>query len=390
MPVNPVTLRNSNPVFIIFTILTPKRTIMNKNHYCVIMAGGIGSRFWPLSKITKPKQFLDILGTGRSLLQATYDRFSEIILPSNIIIVTNAGYRDFVFEQLPDLNPAQVLLEPMRKNTAPCIAYANHRIRIMNPDAVVVVSPADHLILKQDVFLNEIKQALEMASSENVLLTLGIKPNRPETGYGYIQANTKTLQGKPENLRKVKTFTEKPDIELARVFFESGEFYWNSGIFIWSLNAITTAFRQHLPEVDALFSSRPDVYNTDEEQEFITGVYATCKNISVDYGIMENAEDVYVFFSDFGWSDLGSWGSLYDHSTLDNDGNMVSGENVFSYDVRNCIINVPHDKIVVLQGLDNYIVVESGNILLVCRKEDEQRIKQFVNDVKIEKGEEYI
>jgi mannose-1-phosphate guanylyltransferase len=354
------------------------------------MAGGIGSRFWPLSKITKPKQFLDILGTGRSLLQATYDRFSEIILPQNIIIVTNAIYRDFVFEQLPGLTPAQVLLEPMRKNTAPCIAYANHRIRMMNPDAVFVVSPADHLILKQDIFLNEIKQALEIASSENVLLTLGIKPNRPETGYGYIQANTKKLQGKPENLRKVKTFTEKPDIELARVFFESGEFYWNSGIFIWSLNAIMTAFRQYLPEVDALFSSRPEVYNTEEEQNFITGVYASCKNISVDYGIMEKAEDVYVFFSDFGWSDLGSWGSLYEHSALDDEGNMVSGANVFSYDVTNCIINVPSDKIVVLQGLDNYIVVESGNILLVCRKEDEQRIKQFVNDVKIEKGEEYI
>jgi mannose-1-phosphate guanylyltransferase len=354
------------------------------------MAGGIGSRFWPLSKITKPKQFLDILGTGRSLLQATYDRFSEIILPQNIIIVTNAIYRDFVFEQLPGLTPAQVLLEPMRKNTAPCIAYANHRIRMMNPDAVFVVSPADHLILKQDIFLNEIKQALEIASSENVLLTLGIKPNRPETGYGYIQANTKKLHGKPENLRKVKTFTEKPDIELARVFFESGEFYWNSGIFIWSLNAIMTAFRQYLPEVDALFSSRPEVYNTGEEQNFITGVYASCKNISVDYGIMEKAEDVYVFFSDFGWSDLGSWGSLYEHSALDDEGNMVSGVNVFSYDVTNCIINVPSDKIVVLQGLDNYIVVESGNILLVCRKEDEQRIKQFVNDVKIEKGEEYI
>ncbi len=354
------------------------------------MAGGIGSRFWPLSKISKPKQFLDILGTGRTLLQATYDRFREIILPENIIIVTSAFYRDLVFEQLPGISPAQVLMEPMRKNTAPCIAYANYRIRMKNPDAVFVVTPADHLILKQDVFLNEIKQALEIATSEKVLLTLGIKPNRPETGYGYIQANTKKLPGKPDNMRKVKTFTEKPDKALAKVFYESGEFYWNSGIFIWSLEAIMTAFKQYLPDVDSLFASRPEVYNTTEEMDFITGVYATCKNISVDYGIMEKADDVYVFFSDFGWSDLGSWGSLYDHSDRDKKGNMVRGGNVFSYNVKDSIINVPDDKIVVLQGLDGYIVVESADILLVCKKEDEQRIKQFVNDVKIAKGEKYI
>jgi mannose-1-phosphate guanylyltransferase len=354
------------------------------------MAGGIGSRFWPLSKISKPKQFLDILGTGKSLLQATYDRFREIILPENIIIVTNAIYRDFVFEQLPEITASQVLLEPMRKNTAPCIAYANYKIKLMNPDAVIVVSPSDHLILRQDVFLNEIRKGLEVASSENVLLTLGIKPNRPETGYGYIQANTKMLPGRPDNLRKVKTFTEKPDMELARVFFESGEFHWNSGIFIWSLETIMNSFMQFLPDVDSLFASGLDIYNTGEEQKFITGVYATCKNISVDYGILEKAEDVYVLITDFGWSDLGTWGSLYENSDKNINGNMIAGENVFAYDVKNSIINVPGEKIVVLQGLDGYIVVESGNILLVCRKEDEQRIKQFVNDVKIEKGEEYL
>lgn len=354
------------------------------------MAGGIGSRFWPLSKVSRPKQFLDILGTGRSLLQATYDRFREIILPENIIIVTNSIYRDFVFEQLPELSPGQVLLEPMRKNTAPCIAYASYKIKLMNPNAVFVVSPADHLILKQDVFLNEIREALEVASSENVLLTLGIKPNRPETGYGYIQANTKKLPGRPDNLRKVKTFTEKPDMELARVFFESGEFYWNSGIFIWSLESILAAFKQYLPEVDSLFASGIDVYNTEAEEKFITEVYSTCKNISVDYGIMEKAEEVYVFFADFGWSDLGSWGSLYENSSKNDDSNMIAGDNVFTYGVKNSVINVPPEKIVVLQGLEGYIVVESGNILLVCRMEDEQRIKQFVNDVKIEKGEEYL
>ncbi len=354
------------------------------------MAGGIGSRFWPLSKISRPKQFLDILGTGRTLLQATWDRFCEIFLPENILIVTSSGYRDLVFEQLPELNRANVFFEPMRKNTAPCIAYANYKIKLRNPDAVVVVSPADHLILKQNVFVDVIKSSLEVAESENALLTLGIKPNRPETGYGYIQANTGSLSGKPDNLRKVKTFTEKPDIELARVFFESGEFFWNSGIFIWSLSSIMEAFSSFLPDVDSLFAAGMDIYDTSGEEKFITDIYATCKNISVDYGIMEKAEDVYVLISDFGWSDLGTWGSLYEHSERDMNGNMLSGENVFSYDVKNSIINLPDDKIVVLQGLDGYIVVESGNILLVCRQEDEQRIKHFLNDVKIKKGEDYL
>lgn len=363
---------------------------MDNNHYCVIMAGGIGSRFWPLSKISKPKQFLDILGVGKTLLQSTYERFREVIPRENIIIVTNENYIDFVNEQLPELDPSQVIAEPMRKNTAPCIAYANYKIKKKNPDAVVIVSPADHLILKQDVFLGEIKKALETASSGNVLLTLGIKPNKPETGYGYIQATSEKLPGKPGNMRKVKTFTEKPDIELARVFFESGEFYWNSGIFIWSLESIMGAYEKYLPEIDALFASGEKVYGTEDERKFITDVYATCKNISVDYGIMEKAEHVYVFFSDFGWSDLGSWGSLYEHSSTDGNGNMLSGEDLFTYDVKNSVVNVPDDKIVVLQGLEGYIVVESENILLVCRREDEQRIKQFLNDVKIKRGEGYL
>ncbi len=364
---------------------------MNKNHYCVIMAGGIGSRFWPLSKVNKPKQFLDILGTGRTLLQATFDRFTRIILPENIIIVTNSIYRDFVFEQLPGLRPEQVLLEPARKNTAPCIAYANYKIKQVNPDAVVVVTPADHLILKEDVFCDEINKALEVTESEDVLLTLGIKPCRPETGYGYIQANTKSIPGQPDNLRKVKTFTEKPDIKLAQVFFESGEFFWNSGIFIWSLKSIIKAYKQFLPGVDSLFASGEGTYFTPEEQSFVADIYATSKNISVDYGIMEKAENVYVLISDIGWSDLGSWGSLYEHSARDSENdNMVSGNNIFTYDVKNSVINVPDDKIVVLQGLDGYIVVESEDILLVCRKDDEQKIKNFVNDVTIARGEQYL
>lgn len=362
---------------------------MNKDHYCIIMAGGIGSRFWPLSKTEKPKQFLDILGTGRTLLQLTFDRFSNLFLKENILVVTSADYKEIVLEQLPELQEDQVLSEPMRKNTAPCIAYANQRILKSNPDAVIVTSPADHLILKQDLFLEEIRKALEFAGRRDALLTLGIKPNRPETGYGYIQAGTKTVSKKYENLRKVKTFTEKPDYDLARVFIESGEFFWNSGIFIWSLNSIMKAFEKYLPDVNSLFISE-DNYGTPGESDFINDVYATCPNISIDYGIMEKADNVYVLYSDFGWSDLGTWGSLYEHSEKDKWGNVLRGSDVYIYDVNNSIINFPNDKLVVLQGLENFIVVESGNILLVCKKDEEQNIKQFVHDVKIRKGDEYI
>ncbi len=362
---------------------------MNKNQYCIIMAGGIGSRFWPLSKINKPKQFLDILGTGRTLLQMTYDRFSNIFLKENIYIVTNAGYREIVLEQLPKLKEKQVLSEPLRKNTAPCIAYANQKILRENPDAVIVTSPADHLIIKTDVFFKEINNALEFASHNDALLTLGIKPGSPETGYGYIQAETKPVSNKYENLRKVKTFTEKPDYKLACVFVESGEFFWNSGIFIWSLKSIVKAFEKHLPDVNSLFIS-DNVYGTPHEPSFISEVYSSCPNISIDYGIMEKAENVYVFFSDFGWSDLGTWGSLYEHSERSTDGNVLKGNEVFTYDVSNSIINFPDNKLVVLQGLEDFIVVESGGILLICKKDEEQRIKQFVHDVKLKKGEDYI
>ncbi len=362
---------------------------MKKDHYCIIMAGGIGSRFWPLSKTEKPKQFLDILGTGRTLLQLTFDRFANLFLKENILVVTNADYKGIVLEQLPEIQEDQVLSEPMRKNTAPCIAYANQRILRSNPDAVIVTSPADHLILKQELFLEEIGKALEFASRKDALLTLGIKPNRPETGYGYIQAETKPVSKKDENLRKVKTFTEKPDYDLACVFIESGEFFWNSGIFIWSLGSIMKAFEKYLPEVNSLFVSE-DSYGTPGETAFINDVYATCPNISIDYGIMEKADNVYVLFSDFGWSDLGTWGSLYEHSEKDKCGNVLRGSDVYTYDVNNSIINFPDDKLVVLQGLKDFIVVESGNILLVCKKDQEQHIKQFVHDVKIRKGSEYV
>ncbi|HYX06618.1 MAG TPA: mannose-1-phosphate guanylyltransferase [Bacteroidales bacterium] len=359
----------------------------NTNNYCVIMAGGVGSRFWPLSRTNRPKQFLDVLGTGKTLLQQTFDRFNKIIPSENIIVVTNADYKDIILEQLPAIKAEHVLLEPSRKNTAPCIAYANHKILASNPEANIVVAPSDHLIIKEEEFLRIVTKGLEFVSENEALLTLGIKPSRPETGYGYIQVNPEDMK---DNLTKVKTFTEKPDYELAKVFYESGEFYWNSGIFFWSLNTIMNAFDQDLPEVNSLFREGKGLYNTEKETEFINNAYPRCKSISVDYGIMEKADNVYVICSDFGWSDLGTWGSLYEHSHKDNKGNTVSGENVFAYNLENCLVKVPKDKLVVVQGLKDYIVVESDDILLICRKEDEQRIKQFVNDVKIKNGDSFI
>jgi mannose-1-phosphate guanylyltransferase len=364
---------------------------MDKNHYCIIMAGGIGSRFWPLSRSRKPKQFLDILGTGRTLLQQTFDRLRKVFPVENILIVTNDDYEQLVTRQLPELNPAQVLLEPMRRNTAPCIAYANHKIRLLNPRASIMVAPSDHVILKEQDFLDVVKKGLEFVTGNDCLLTLGIQPSRPETGYGYIQINgDKNRIELNHSFRKVKTFTEKPDLSMAELFLQSGDFFWNSGMFFWSLDTIMKAFNTYLPDVDQLFREGMGVYNTEKETEFIGKVYPNCKSISVDYGIMEKADNVFVLCSDFGWSDLGTWGSLYDILRKNEDNNTITGSNVFTYSTQNCLINLPDNKLAVIQGLDDYIVVESDNILLICRKQDEQKIKNFVNDVRIEKGEEYI
>ncbi|MDA9563115.1 mannose-1-phosphate guanylyltransferase [Flavobacteriales bacterium] len=352
-----------------------------KNNYAVIMAGGIGSRFWPMSRTEMPKQFLDILGTGKTLIQQSVDRFNNICPTENILIVTNELYKDIVLEQLPQLSPEQVVCEPMRRNTAPCIAYANYKIAAQNPDANIVVAPSDHLVLDEREFENIIHAAIKQSEDSECLVTLGIKPSRPDTGYGYIQF-TEDASPVGEHIRKVKTFTEKPTHDIAQQFLDSGDFYWNSGIFIWNVNSINAAFENHLPEVDALFKEGIDVYNTAEEQAFINRIYPTCKNVSIDYGIMEKATNVYVVLSDFGWSDLGTWGSLYTHLDLDETGNGVIGNHVHLYDSKECIVNVPQDKLVVLQGLDNYIVVESNDTLLVCKKEDEQKIKQFVTDIK--------
>ncbi len=365
--------------------------MVNKKNYCVIMAGGIGSRFWPLSRTRKPKQFLDILGTGRSLLQQTFDRFAQILPAENIYIVSNEEYGEIILNQLPGIRKDQVLLEPMRRNTAPCIAYANYKIREIEPDANIVVAPSDHLILKEQDFLNVVRKGLDFVASNDALLTLGIQPSRPETGYGYIQINgQKDSIIVNESLRKVKTFTEKPDLKMATVFLESGDFYWNSGIFFWSMKAITKAFETYLSEVDSLFREGVGIYNTEEEHNFIAKTYPKCKNISIDYGVMEKAENVYVLCADFGWSDLGTWGSLYDMSEKDKNANAVQGKSVFCYDSTRCLINLPNDKLAVIQGLEDFIVVDSDNILLICKKEDEQKIKQYVNDVRLEKGENYI
>lgn len=360
------------------------------NTYCVIMAGGIGSRFWPLSKTNMPKQFLDILGTGRTFLQQTYDRLRSVCPDENFLVVTSTDYKDLVKNQLPQLKESQILLEPLRRNTAPCIAYASYKILRENPDANIIVAPSDHHIQQEDAFIETIKKGLEFVSKHDALLTLGITPNRPETAYGYIQVANDDPTGEFETLHKVKTFTEKPDIELAKIFLSSGEFFWNSGIFIWSLKVILKAFDDYLSPVADLFKKGMKLYGTSDEPAFLNKTYSECQNISIDYGIMEKAGNVYVLCSDFGWSDLGSWGSLYENSAKDANGNVVTGRNVMMYGLKNCIVNIPNNKLAVLQGLDGYIVVESEGTLLVCRSEDEQQIRQFVNDVKLNKGENYI
>jgi len=360
------------------------------NTYCVIMAGGIGSRFWPLSKSAQPKQFIDILGTGRTLIQQTFDRFVKICPKENIFVVTSVDYKSLVMQQLPELLEDQILLEPLRRNTAPCIAYACYKIRKIDPEANMIVAPSDHFIKNEDIFLGEISKGLEFASENDALLTLGITPDRPETGYGYIQVDSPHFTSAAKNLYEVKTFTEKPGIDLARIFVESGEFFWNSGIFIWSLKSILSAFQIHLSAVSELFEKGNKLYGTSDEIPFLNKTYSECQNISIDYGIMEKASNVFVLCSDFGWSDLGTWGSLYESSAKDEDGNVLKGDNILLYGANNCIVKMPKDKLVVIQGLEGYIVVESEGTLLICKKEDEQQIRQFVNDVRMNKGEYYI
>jgi mannose-1-phosphate guanylyltransferase len=354
------------------------------------MAGGIGSRFWPLSKTSRPKQFIDILGTGETLIQQTFRRLTKLCPPGNFLVVTNLDYRDMVLKQLPQLKKEQVLCEPLRRNTAPCVAYACHKINKLNKDANIIVAPSDHIITNEEEFVKQLAHGLDFVTQNDALLTLGITPNRPETGYGYIQINGSVKFDTINNLYKVKTFTEKPDLKMAKVFVESGEFFWNSGIFVWSLHSIMKAFETHLSEVNELFSKGDKYYYTPEEDAFLNKTYSECPNISIDYGVMEKARNVYVLCADFGWSDLGTWGSLWDNSQRDDNGNSINGDNVMLYNTQNCIFNVDNEKLVVAEGLDGYIVVEADGTLLICRKENEQQIRQFVNDVRINKGDQYV
>ncbi len=363
---------------------------MNTNNYCVIMAGGIGSRFWPMSRSARPKQFIDILGTGETLIQRTFKRFEKVCPKENIYIVTNEIYCDLVHQQIPNLMPEQVICEPARKNTAPCIAYANYKILVRNKNANIVVAPSDHVILKEDIFTDIITTALKTVEESSCLITLGIKPHRPETGYGYIQFDESKTSTNDGRIYKVKTFTEKPALEMAKQFLESGDFLWNSGIFVWNLKTIMAEFEENLPEINDLFKLGIGKYNTPEEDAFIKETYEQCKSISIDYGIMEKAKNVYVFSSDFGWSDLGTWGSLYDIREKDTNNNTIVGRNVMTYNTSNCIVNMPKDKLVVIEGLQDFIVVENENVLLICKKQDEQEIRQFVHDVQAEKGEKYV
>ncbi|MDR2472261.1 MAG: mannose-1-phosphate guanylyltransferase [Tannerella sp.] len=358
-----------------------------KDNYCVIMGGGIGSRFWPFSRESYPKQFIDFFGTGRSLLQQTVDRFAKIIPPENIYIVTNKKYAALVKEQLPQLADGQILLEPVRRNTAPCIAYAAYHIRAINPDAKIVVAPSDHLILKENEFLTAIGKGFEFIDSNDALLTLGIKPSRPETGYGYIQRSGNI----DDSFSKVKTFTEKPTLELAKVLMNSGEFYWNSGIFIWKASTILNAVKQFLPDISARFDLGLDKFNTPEEQSFIDTHYAYCENISIDYGIMENADNVYMQCVDFGWADLGTWGSLYDIAPKDAANNAALKTRAMFFEAENNIVSLgDKSRLAVIQGLKDYIIAENDNVLLICRKDDEQRIKQFTAEAQLKYNDEYI
>jgi len=354
---------------------------MNKNNYAVIMAGGIGSRFWPMSKPACPKQFLDILGTGETLIQQTFRRLERVCPKENILIVTNIDYKGLCLEQLPNIIEENILCEPAMRNTAPCIAYAAFKIQSLNENANMIIAASDHVILKEDEFQKVVVDCLNIVSDYDILLTLGITPSRPDTGYGYIQFTDQELDNL-EKIRKVKTFTEKPNKELAVKFLDSGDFLWNSGMFIWSAKSITLAYRKQLRDMYDIFEEGKNFYNTMEEKEFINRVFPGCKNISVDYGIMEKSENVYVYPANFGWSDLGTWGSLYENLTYDNNRNAVQGSKVMLYDSTDNIVKFPKDKTVVLQGMNGYIVVEDGDVLLICKKEEEQRIKEFSSAVK--------
>lgn len=360
---------------------------MNNNHYVAIMAGGIGSRFWPLSRTNYPKQFLDILDTGRTLIQGTFDRFAKFIPKENIYVVTSEQYRQLVAEQLPEMPVENILCEPARKNTAPCVAYISYKLNKINPKAQLVCAPADHIVKDQAEFERVCIKALEFTSHIKALVTLGIKPTHPNTGYGYIQHDQLAAA---DNIYKVKTFTEKPDLELAKTFLQSGDFLWNAGLFVFEVGNMVSAFEAHLPEMAESFQSGIEAYNTPNEQEAINRIYPECVNISIDYGIMEKADNVYVLPAAFGWSDLGTWASAYDSIEKDYFENAVGGNNVFVVDATKNIVHANHEKLVVLQGIDDFIIVDTKDVLLICKKENEQKIKDYLAEIKREKGDTFL
>lgn len=360
---------------------------MNKNHYVAIMAGGIGSRFWPMSRTAYPKQFLDILNTGKTLIQQTFDRFVDFIPKENIYIITSEEYIPIVKTQLPDAVHENILGEPSRKNTAPCIAYIAYKLKEINPNGCLICAPSDHLVTEQIAFKKVCYEALNFVRQNNALLTLGIKPSHPNTGYGYIQYEQYEVS---DNVYKVKTFTEKPSLEIARTFLASGDFLWNAGIFVWKVKNIVQSFEKYLPEIHELFAAEEKSFNTPAEKDAVARIYPQCTNISIDYGIMEKADNVYLIPSSFGWSDLGTWNSAYENMEKDGNANAISANQLMVFDSSNNIINIKNEKLVVLQGLDDYIIIDTGDVLLVCQRSKEQDIKEYVSQIKLGKGDKYL
>jgi len=353
---------------------------MNKDIYAIIMAGGTGTRFWPFSREKKPKQFLDVLGIGKSLLQLTFDRFAEIVPEENILIVSNEMYEGIILEQLPDINKDQVLSEPIKRNTAPCIAYAAYKVKKKNPNAIMIISPSDHTIFGDNKFQEVIKSAVASAEGNEKLITVGIEPIRPETGYGYIQ-----YHDSQETVKKVKTFTEKPELKIAKKFLESGDFVWNAGIFIWSIEAITKAFQDNMPDLANIFEDGSRHFYEGSEKEFIQSAYTQCKSISIDFGVMEKSDNVYVVLGDFGWSDLGSWDSLHEIKKKDSDQNVLEADTLL-YDSKNNYFKSDSGKLIIAQDLDGYLVADFDDVLIICKKDAESKFREFVSDVKEKKG----
>jgi mannose-1-phosphate guanylyltransferase len=347
------------------------------NNHLVIMAGGVGSRFWPMSTTENPKQFIDVLGVGKSLLQLTVERFGDLVEPENIWVVTNQKYADIVEKQLPNMPKSNILCEPCRRNTAPCIAYVSWHIKSKDPKANIVVTPSDHIVTNTTEFQRVIRECMKFTSETDAIVTLGMKPNRPETGYGYIQADLSTASLRNKEIYRVDSFREKPDYVTAEKYIQKNYYFWNAGIFIWSVNTIVNAFRIYQPTMSKIFESMNSIYGTDMEQEEINRRFPECESISVDYAIMEKAEEIFVCPADFGWSDLGTWGSLHQQSKKDLYGNACIGQDINLIESHNCIVHTTQEKRVVIQGLDGYIVAEKNDTLLICKLSEEQRIKQF-------------